>query len=110
MSMVDASEAYRVGHAAVEALLAGETGKSVVLERRDGVTRTALTDLSNIAAKERQVPPEFIDGIMGPTQQFIDEFVYLIGGPVALPHYSKMRFSRVAVPEPVSAHPYVQKK
>ncbi len=109
MSTVDASEAYKVGHAAVEALMDGETKKSVVLERRDGVTRTALTDLNNIAAKERQVPGEFINGILGPTRQFVDEFIYLIGGPVALPHYSKMKFSRVAVPESVTADPYVQK-
>jgi 6-phosphofructokinase len=107
MSNVDASEAYRVGHAAVEAMAAGETQKSVVLKRDGGVTRTDLTDLSNIAAKDRSVPAQYIDGIMGPTQGFIDEFVYVIGGPVAIPHYSKMKFRKVAVPESVKADPYV---
>ncbi|MCD6415563.1 MAG: 6-phosphofructokinase [Planctomycetes bacterium] len=108
MSRVDAAEAYRVGHASVEAMMAGETGKSVVLDRRAGVTKTALTDIANIAARERQVPAEYINGIEGPTQEFIDEYIYTIGGPVALPHYSKMRFQAVAVPAPVKAAPYVK--
>jgi 6-phosphofructokinase len=110
MSPVDASEAYAVGHAAVEAMLAGETKKSVILERKDGVTRTSLTDLSNIAAKDRKVPAEYINGIEGPTQAFIDEFIYLIGGPVALPHYSNLRFPAVKVPDKVSKNPYVRSK
>ena len=110
MSSVDASEAFKVGYASVRAMLDGETKKSVILERRDGVTRTGLTDLSNIAAKERQVPAEYIVGIEGPTQAFVDEFIYLIGGPVALPHYSKMKFARVAVPETVKASPYIRRK
>lgn len=88
--------------------MAGETGKSVVLDRRAGVTKTALTDIANIAARERQVPAEYINGIEGPTQEFIDEYIYTIGGPVALPHYSKMRFQAVAVPAPVKAAPYVK--
>lgn len=108
MSPVDASEAYMVGHAAVEAMLAGETKKSVILERKDGVTHTGLTDLSNIAAKDRKVPAEYINGIEGPTQAFIDEFIYLIGGPAALPHYSKLKCPAVGVPEKVSKNPYVR--
>jgi 6-phosphofructokinase 1 len=110
MSPVDASEAFKVGYASVEAMLDGETKKSVILERRDGLTRTGLTDLSNIAAKDRRVPAEFINGIEGPTQAFIDEFIYLIGGPVALPHYSKMKFAGVDVPASVKASPYIRKK
>ncbi|MCP3886908.1 MAG: hypothetical protein GY700_15860, partial [Propionibacteriaceae bacterium] len=47
MSTVDASEAYMVGYSAVEALVSGETEKSVILERSEGVTRTGLTDMSN---------------------------------------------------------------
>ncbi len=106
MSQVDASEAYRVGHTAVQAIMDGENQKSVVLLREGGVTRTGLTDLSNIAAKERSVEPEYVDGMSGPTQAFIDEHIYLIGGPVALPHYSTMRFSAVSIPDGVG--PYVQ--
>jgi len=108
MSNVDASEAYRVGFHAVQALLDGETKKSVVLQRTDGVTRTDLTDLSNIAAKDRKVPAEYINGLMGPTQAFIDDYLYLIGGPVALPQYSKMRFTAVPVPDIVAEAPYVK--
>ncbi len=110
MSEVDASEAYRVGHAAVEAMLGGETKKSVVLERKEGVTRTGLTDLSNIAAKDRKVPAEYINGIEGPTQAFIDEFIYLVGGPAGLPHYSKLNYRAVKVPDKVAKNPYVRSK
>ena len=87
----------------------GETKKSVVLERAGGVTRTGLTDLANIAAKDRTVPAEYINGIEGPTQAFIDEFLYVIGGPVALPHYSAMKFGQVALPEAIAKAPYVRK-
>jgi len=108
MSAVDASEAYRVGYCAVQALLDGETGKSVILERAGGVTRTGLTDMTDIAAKERTVPAQYIDGMNGATQEFVDEFIYLIGGPVAIPHYSTMRFTDAAVPQAILDKPYVR--
>ncbi|MCK4374168.1 MAG: hypothetical protein KAX19_02530, partial [Candidatus Brocadiae bacterium] len=108
MSSVDAGEAYQVGYAAVQAMLEGKTKKSVILERAGVVTRTGLTDLSNIAAKERVVPAAYISGMDGPTQEFIDEFIYVIGGPVALPHYSTMKFRGVAVPQSVAQNPYVK--
>lgn len=110
MSAVDASEAYKVGHASVEALLHGETKQSVVLERKAGLTRTSLTDLRNLAGKDRKVPAQYIKGIEGPTQDFIDEFIYLIGGPVALPHYSKMAFKTVPVTAELARNPYVRGK
>jgi len=109
MSEVDASEAYRVGYDAVQAMLDGETKKSVILERKRGVTTTGLTDLENIAAKDRGVPKKFINGIMGPTQAFVDEYIGTIGGPVAIPHYSTMRFAQVKVPKAVKTNPYVKK-
>jgi len=108
MSHVDASEAYKVGFASVQAMLDGESKKSVVLQRGRGATQTALTDLENIAAKDRKVPAEYIQGIDGPTQDFIDEFIYVIGGPVALPHYSKMDFMCVAVADSIRQSPYVR--
>ena len=108
MSEVDAAEAYRVGYATVRAMLDGETKRSVVLEKQeDGKMKTGLTELPNIAGKERQVPDEYIDGMDGPTQEFIDEYLYLLGGPVALPHYSLHRFDSVQVPESVKSSPYV---
>jgi 6-phosphofructokinase len=108
MSVTDASEAYMVGHAAVQAMVDGEDQKSVVLQKVDGRIETGLTDLVNIAAKDRKVPMEMIDGISGPTQAFVDEFIPCIGGPGALPHYSAMKFRTVAVPESVKKDPYIK--
>jgi 6-phosphofructokinase 1 len=110
MSETDASEAYRVGYASVQAMLDGETRKSVILERKSGVMRTSLTDLANLAAKDRKVPAHYINGINGPTQEFVDEFIYVAGGPVALPHYSTMKFGKVAVPAAVAKKPYMRRK
>ncbi len=110
MSESDASEAYRVGFDAVRAMVGGETKKSVVLERKGGVTTTALTNLENIAAKDRGVPTKYINGLMGPTQEFVDEFISTIGGPVAIPHYSTMRYKTVKVPTAVKKSPYIKGK
>ena len=108
MSNVDAAEAYRVGAATVRALLDGMTKKSVILTRDCGRTYTGITDLSDIAAKERTVPMDYIKRLDGPTQDFVDEFIYLIGGPVAVPHYSRVPFGPVAVPQQIAAHPYIK--
>lgn len=110
MSPVDASEAYMVGAACIEALNQGVTKKSVILKRRGGRTETGLTDLKNIAARDRRVPPRYIDGVQGPTQAFVDEFIYLIGGPGAVPHYSRARLHAVGVPRTIKADPYVARK
>ena len=107
-SPVDVSESFQVGWAAAEALLSGLTGKSVVLERKDGRTRTGLANLEKIAARVRVVPPEFIDGWNGPQQEFVDEFIYLVGGPLGIPHYLSRRFPPVAAPEWIRNHPYIQ--
>ena len=95
MSPVDASDAYRVGWGAVEAIAAGENKRSVVLRRESSRTTTGLVDLSTIAHKVREVEPEYIQGLEGPTQAFVDEFIDLIGGPAAIPHYSDMRMPPV---------------
>jgi len=110
ISHVDASEAYRVGFAAVQAMLDGASGQSVILKRTDGRTVTDLTAVADIAAKERPVPARYLDGINGPTQDFVDEFIYLIGGPAAIPHYSRGRFKRVPVPQRIKANPYVARR
>ncbi len=110
MSAVDASEAYMVGSACVDALKAGETGKSVIFCRDCCRTATALTAMENIAARERSVPDEYINGICGPTQDFVDEFIYLIGGPAAIQHFSNRRYPPVEVPEAVTADPYITVK
>ncbi len=107
MSPVDASEAYKVGAACVDALEEGQTSKSVILRREGGRTVTALCEVEKIAARERSVPLHYINKLDGPTQEFVDEFIYLIGGPAAIPHYSDPRFAPVAVPEQISVSPYV---
>jgi len=106
MSAVDASDAYKIGAACVAALEAGETKKSVIF-RTDCPSKTGLTDVENIAAKDRGVPLQYVNGLDGPTQEFVDEYVYLIGGPAAIPHYSLARFPAAQVPEPIRADPYV---
>ena len=107
MSAVDASEAYRVGQGCMQALNDGETEKSVILKRKSGRTYTGLTDLTDIAAKERQVPRRLIRHLDGPTQDFIDEFIYLIGGPAAIPHYSRVPFAPIEVPDKIAKNPYI---
>ncbi len=108
MSPPDASDAFRVGYAAVRALLDGEDRKSVILKRENGRTRTGLTALANIAAKERTVPLSLINGLTGPTQEFIDEYISLIGGPMAIPHYSSHYFRGVPVPAEIRDRPYLR--
>ena len=100
MSQTDASEAYMVGYAAVDALAAGETKKSVVLQRNsaNGNFVTGLTDLENIARKETNVDVNDIEGYLGPKQSFIDEYIHCIGGPLAIPHYSTMMYEYVKMP------------
>ncbi len=90
MSDTDAAEAYMIGAAAVKAMLDGASGQSVILERNpNGGFSTGLAPLHELAGKKtRPVPREYIQGMSGPTQAFVDEFIGVIGGPTALPHYS----------------------
>ncbi len=111
MSRPDASEAYMVGHAAVEALLSAQSGKSVILRpirlRRE-TADWSEADLADIAAKDRPMPLEFINGLDGPTQEFIDEYIYLIGGPTGIPHYSSHKFRPVPVPAAIKNSPFIK--
>lgn len=96
VSLTDASEAYKIGHRAVKALLSGESRKSVILKRDiHGGFETGLTDLANIARKERSVPIEYIPGLFGPSPEFIKEYISVIGGPCAIPHYAEINFKPV---------------
>lgn len=97
-SLTDASEAYMVGHKSVEAMEAGVTRTSVVIDKEAGKFVAGLTDLTNIARQERSVDYHYINGLNGPTQEFVDEFIHCIGSPTALPHYSKMVFTPVDFP------------
>ncbi len=83
-SLVDISEAYMVGGAAVKAVDEGETGKMVVIRRvsDDPYDSTAeLYDVHLIANNEKKVPKEWInqegDDI---TKEFIDYLMPLIQG------------------------------
>ncbi len=107
MSSIDASEAYMVGASSFDALVSGETKKSVILKRDGCSTSTGLTAVDNIAAKERTVPAEYINDISGPTQDFIDEFIYLVGGPAAIPHFSARSFPAASVPQSIKDNPYI---
>lgn len=95
-SLPDASEAYMIGYNSVEAMASGVTKTSVIIKKEaNGRFCAGLTDLSNIARKERSVDYHMINDLNGPTQEFIDEFLPCIGGPIALPQYSKMVFTPV---------------
>jgi len=64
-SRTDVEEAYMVGKAAVQAAVAGISGKMVTLERQDAGGRyactTGLADLEKVANGEKPLPPEFIN-------------------------------------------------
>lgn len=96
ISQTDATEAYMVGCAAVKALLDGKSKKSVILKKEGhGNFTTDLTDLSDIAGEVRQVPLNYINGISGTTQEFVDEYIHVIGGATAVPQYSHIKFKPV---------------
>ena len=85
-SKLDVEEAYQSGAKAVEHAVNGKSGLMVTLIRESNKPYkcvTGLTELSNIANKERKIPAEFIaaDG-MGVTEKFIDYVLPLIGGPL----------------------------
>ncbi|HXF82102.1 MAG TPA: 6-phosphofructokinase [bacterium] len=100
-SPVDVEEAVRVGQAAVQAAVAGESGKMVVLVRESNEpyrSRTALLPLERVANAVRPVPDEFIapEG-NDVTPAYLDYIRPLIGGP--LPAYARLRL----VPVPAAA-------
>ena len=85
-SKLDVEEAYQSGAKAVEHAVNGKSGLMVTLIRESNKPYkcvTGVTELSNIANKERKIPAEFIaaDG-MGVTEKFIDYVLPLIGGPL----------------------------
>ena len=84
-SRTDIDESFLAGKTAVEAAVAGETGKMVgfVCTREDGVyaCKTKLFDLSDVANFEKKVPLEWINAEHnGVTQAFIDYALPLIQG------------------------------
>jgi 6-phosphofructokinase 1 len=91
-SRVDLEGAYEVGRAAVRAAVAGETGQMISLVRLSSSPyefTTGLTPLSEVANKERPLPPEYIDRETGEiTSGFAAYAKPLIGDP--LPPYFRL--------------------
>jgi 6-phosphofructokinase 1 len=96
-SRVDVREAYMVGVQAVRLAAKGYSGYMVTLDREPGAgykCHVGMTELSNVANKEKKVPAEFIveDGNFV-NDKFINYARPLIGGP--LPEYVHLKKTRI---------------
>ena len=111
-SAVDIDEAFNAGKVAVEAAIAGESGKMVAFEREeDGglyKCKYVLLSLSSVANYEKKVPLEWIteDGNYV-TSDFINYVLPLIQGEPKIPKANSLpRYARLkkvkAVPETVN--------
>ena len=101
-SKTDLEEAELAGRAAVEAAVAGETGKMVAFERDMSggkyVCKTKLIPLTAVANAEKKVPLEWItEGGNFVTDEFIDYALPLIQGEperpteCPLPRYARLK-------------------
>ncbi len=101
-SKTDLEEAELAGRAAVEAAVAGETGKMVAFERDMSggkyVCKTKLIPLTAVANAEKKVPLEWItEGRNFVTDEFIDYALPLIQGEperpteCSLPRYARLK-------------------
>ena len=101
-SQTDIDEAYLAGKAAVEAAVAGNTGKMVAFRCTRGAEgyrcETALEPLDIVANFEKKVPRAWINAAgNNVTQDFIDYALPLIQGEVhipqehALPRYARLK-------------------
>lgn len=109
-SEVDINEAFLVGKTAVEAAVAGESGKMVALERDDSSSlyscKPTLLSLSSVANYEKKVPVEWItDDGNYVTNDFINYVLPLIQGEPkiprsnSLPRYARLKKVKARVPE-----------
>ena len=101
-SATDVEEAFLAGKTAVEAAVAGESGKMVAFRRESSngkyVCVPTLVPLTDVANFEKKVPQEWItaDGT-GVTQDFIDYALPLIAGEPehptenSLPRYARLK-------------------
>ncbi len=93
ISTVDAQEAYAVGRAAVRAAVEGQSGMMVNLIREPGdrySARTGLVALSQVANRERHLPPEF----MAPPEEGVTEAFLAYARPLigpALPTHGRLQ-------------------
>ncbi|HEY0753635.1 MAG TPA: 6-phosphofructokinase [Ktedonobacteraceae bacterium] len=97
VSSVDREEAYLVGQAGVQAALAGESDKMVVLQRQEGPNyrcTTGLAALSEVANVQRLLPAEFLDASKTMvTPAFFDYAQPLIGEPLLT--YQRLAYTKV---------------
>lgn len=97
VSHVDRAEAYLVGQAGVEAILAGESDKMVVLERQDEPEyrcTTGLAALSEVANVQRMLPAAYLNtSSTMVTPAFMQYALPLIGEP--LPIYPRLEHRRI---------------
>lgn len=97
VSNTDREEAYLVGQAGVQAALAGETDKMVILLRQNEPgyhCATGLADLSKVANIQRLLPDEFLDASKTMvTPAFLNYALPLIGEP--LPAYQRLEHTRI---------------
>lgn len=109
-SEVDINEAFMVGKTAVEAAIAGESGKMVALERDETSSlyscKPILLSLSSVANYEKKVPREWItDDGNYVTNEFINYVLPLIQGEPkiprsnSLPRYARLKKVKARAPE-----------
>jgi 6-phosphofructokinase 1 len=98
ISPTDQAEAYLVGQAGVEAVLANQTDKMVTLVRHtqpEYHCTTGLVDLAQIANVQRLLPDEYLDASKTMvTPAFYDYALPLLGGP--LQHHAHLETTRLA--------------
>ena len=100
-SQTDVNEAFEAGKTALEAAVAGETGKMVAFEREivDGKynCKMILLPLTAVANYEKKVPLEWITPEQNNvTQEFIDYVLPLLEGEVNVPkEHSMPRYARL---------------
>ncbi len=97
VSRVDRAEAYLVGQAGVQAILADETDKMVVMVRQDEPTyhcTTGLAALSEVANVQRLFPEAYLDASATMvTSAFMHYALPLIGEP--LPVYPRLEHRKI---------------
>ena len=100
-SKVDVEEAYKVGETAVQAAIAGETDKMVILERdyskKVYTCTTKLIDVAVAANAEKTIPKDWItNNGTGLSRDFIDYALPLIQGDCKAPLEDGLpRFARL---------------
>ncbi|HLG79032.1 MAG TPA: 6-phosphofructokinase [Ktedonobacteraceae bacterium] len=98
ISSTDRDEAYLVGKAGVQALLAGASDQMVTLHREEGEPyrcSTGLVDLAQVANVQRLLPSEYLDETKTMvTPAFYEYALPLIGEPLI--HHPRLEMRKVS--------------